>query len=62
MMTDWQGRQVGDTQETYGSLVKLGRQMNETNDLVLWEINENLIRRVIGVVTPGNDKIKCFRI
>lgn len=62
IMTDFQGRQVGNTYESYVPLVNLGQDMKETNDLVLWQVDENLTRRVIGVITPSTtSKVKSFR-
>lgn len=62
IMTDWLGRPIGYPEKSYVPLVEMGRRLNETHDLVIWEIDDKYTRRVIGIVGPKRDKIRVFRI
>lgn len=54
-MLDWLGRQVGNTEESVEPLVEMARKLNETDDMVIWAVGADLVRRVHAIVgqTPG---------
>lgn len=50
IMTDWQGRQVGNTEDDIKPLIEMAQRLNESNDLVIWSLNDRLVRHVRVVV------------